>query len=129
MGVRLGALLGWGIVIYAIMFLVWSAFVVYGFVDGFGPRFVGLLVLVALGIIAGRALRAHSWHDILPYSFSWAVMMIVFDAAMSVPLSGWGMYSNWNLWFGYAVVLLAPLLSLYPQFSRFSSFGSDNDHI
>ena len=121
MNVRVGGLLGWGIVIYAVMFLLWSAFQIYGFIEGIIPRIVGFLVLVVLALIAGHSLRANSWTEILPYSFSWAVIMIIFDAVMSVPIAGWGMYADWNVWFGYAVVCVAPLLALYPRFSRFSS--------
>jgi len=122
MGLRLGSLLGWGIAIYAVMFLLWSAFVVYGFVEGAAPRIAGFLVLVATAVIAGKALRAHSWRDILPYSLSWGVLMVVFDAVMSVPLAGWQLYADWNVWFGYSIVVLAPLFALYPRFNRSSSF-------
>jgi hypothetical protein len=65
MGLRLGALLGWGIVLYAVMFLLWSAFLTYGFVGGIAPRVIALGVLIASAIIAGRSLRAASWHDIV----------------------------------------------------------------
>ncbi|OGG80082.1 hypothetical protein A3A39_02745 [Candidatus Kaiserbacteria bacterium RIFCSPLOWO2_01_FULL_54_13] len=121
MGLRLGALFGWGIVIYAIMFLLWSAFVMYGFVEGFAPRAVGFLVLIITTVMAGRALRVHTWRDILPYSLSWGIMMAVFDGLMSVPLAGWEVFLDWNVWFGYAVVALGPLLALYPRFERFQS--------
>ena len=119
MGFRLGALLGWGIVIYAVMFLLWSAFITYGFVGGFAPRVLALIVLVATTIVAGRSLHVHSWHDILPYSLSWGIMMAVFDGLMSVPLTGWQVFADWNVWFGYAVVVVGPLLALYPRFGHF----------
>lgn len=121
MRLKLGVLVGWSIVIYAVMFLVWSAFVTYGFIAGWVPRVIGLLILIATALIAGRSLRASSWRDILPYSLSWGIMMAVLDGIMSVPFAGWQVYADWNVWFGYAVVALAPLLALYPQFERFSS--------
>src|SRR3989338_1984514 len=71
---RIGALLGWGVVIYAVMFLLWSAFVTYGFVEGMAPRILGLVILVALAITAGRSLKANSWHDIIPYSICWGLI-------------------------------------------------------
>lgn len=116
---KLGALFGWGIVIYAIMFLVWSAFVTYGFVDGFLPRAVGFVTLVLTALIAGRSLRANSWRDILPNSLAWAFMMAIFDGVMSVPFAGWQIFTDWSVWFGYMVVVIAPLLALYPRFERF----------
>ena len=120
-GLKIGELWCWGIAIYAVMFLLWSAFLTYGFVDGFAPRTLGLLVLVVTTVVAGRSLRASSWHDILPYSLSWAVIMAVFDGVMSVPFVGWEMYADWSLWLGYSVVVLGPLLALYPRFERFSA--------
>jgi hypothetical protein len=120
MSIRIGALLGWGIVIYAVMFLLWSIFITYGFVDGLAPRIVGLGALIAIGIIAGRSLRAHSWRDILPYSLAWGVMMGIFDVIMSVPFAGWYIFTDWTIWLGYAFVVISPLLALYPQFERFS---------
>lgn len=119
MGIRLGALFGWGIVIYAVVFLTWSAFGTYGFIEGYAPRVLALLVLIMVAVIAGRSLHAGIWSDILPYSLSWAALMAIFDAVMNLPLSGWELYADWNIWFGYMIVVVAPLLALYPRFSRF----------
>ena len=117
---RIGLLFGWGAVIYAVMFLAWSAFVTYGFVEGLAPRVLGLVILVALAVIAGHSLRAHSWHDILPYSVCWGIIIAVFDILMSVPFGGWQIFFDWNVWFGYGVVVFAPLLALYPKFGNLS---------
>lgn len=108
---KVGKLVGWGIVIYAIMYLLWSAFIAYGFTDGFLPRVAGLLVLVAISLKAGLSLRMHSWKDILPYSIGWAIIVGILDAVFSVPFSGWMIYTDLNLWFGYAVVAVAPLFT------------------
>jgi len=120
MRIHFEALFGWGIAIYAVMYLLWSAFVTYGFVEGLVPRILGLLALIAVSIVAGKSLRATTWHDILPYSLSWGIMMALFDIIMSVPFAGWYIFADWNVWFGYGIVVLAPLLSLHPAFQRFS---------
>ena len=121
---RIGALFGWGIVIYAVMFLLWSVFVTYGFVEGIAPRILGLIVLVILAVLAGRSLKAHVWQDIIPYSICWGLIMAIFDVVMSVPFAGWQIFLDWNVWFGYGVVVFAPLLVLYPRFGNFSSSSS-----
>jgi hypothetical protein len=118
MGLHLGKLFGWGVAIYAIIFLLWSVFVAYGFVEGYMPRVTGLLVLVVTCIAAGRSLGARTWHDVLPYSIAWGVMMGILDAVISVPFTGWEIFLDWNVWFGYAVVVLVPLLALYPRFNK-----------
>ena len=106
---KYGARLSWGIVIYAIMYLTWNGFAIYGFVNGIAPRICELIVLVIVSAIAGRSLGFTSWKDILPYSFVWALTSIGLDAIFTLPFSGTVMYANWNLWIGYALVMLLPL--------------------
>ncbi|RJQ33917.1 hypothetical protein C4556_03640 [Candidatus Parcubacteria bacterium] len=118
---KYGALLGWGVVIYALMFLLWSGFVTYGFISGMAPRATALLVLIAIAAIAGASLRLNSWSDILPYSLAWGIMMALLDGVFSVPYTGWQLYFDLNVWFGYAVVVVAPLFAPYLRFRRFPS--------
>jgi hypothetical protein len=106
--------LSWGIVLYAMMYLLWSGFILYNFI-GTGARIVALLILIALSVTAGRSLRLSSWKDVLPYSLAWAVIIGLFDAIFSVPYSGWQIYGDWNLWVGYGLVVLVPLLTPYTR--------------
>lgn len=108
---RYGILLGWGIVIYAVVSLAFSGLVIYGLAGTFLGRILALLALITVATIAGRALRLHSWKDIAPYSILWAAMMGILDAIFSVPFSGWVLYADWNLWLGYALVAVVPLLA------------------
>lgn len=112
---KFGSLVGWGIVLYAIMFLTFSGFVLYGFVGGWMPRVCALVILIIVATIAGRSLRAHTWLDILPYSISWMVIVGLLDAVFSVPYSGWHMYSDPNIWVGYLLVAVVPLLAPYTR--------------
>jgi hypothetical protein len=105
----------WGIVIYAVMYLAWSGFVLYGFVAGLLPRLLGLFVLIAIATIAGRSLKFYSWKDVLPYSIAWAVIVALLDAVFSVPYAGWQLYADWNVWVGYALVCAIPLLAPYTR--------------
>jgi len=121
MGRNYLSFIGWGIVIYAIMFLIWSGFVTYGFVQGLAPRIFGLLVLIVTALIAGNSLRFNSWRDILPYSLTWGIIVALLDGLLGVPLSGWQLYANWNVWFGYALVVLVPLFAPFVRFERLSN--------
>jgi hypothetical protein len=114
------ARLWWGIVIYAIMYLTWNGFSIYGFTQGILPRLCELVVLALIATIAGRSLKFNSWKDILPYSFFWALTAVALDAAFTLPFSGTAMYASWNLWIGYVLVMLLPLAA--PQ-----TRGFDND--
>ncbi|MBI5645232.1 hypothetical protein HY970_04000 [Candidatus Kaiserbacteria bacterium] len=115
---RYGALIGWGVVIYALMYLVWSGFVLYGFVGGFLPRLVGLILLISVTAIATRALRVHSWRDVLPYSIAWMIVVALCDAIFTMPYSGWALYANWNVWVGYLLVACVPLVVASSHFTR-----------
>ena len=121
---RYGPLLGWGIVVYSLMFLLWTGFLTYGFVGSYLPRIAGLVALVGLGIIAGRSLRVHSWLDVLPYSLAWGVMMGLLDIIFTVPLTGWQVFADWNVWLGYSIVVIAPLCAPYLRFEQFVRSGT-----
>lgn len=97
--------------IYAVMYLLWSGFMLYGFTEGILPRLIALLVLVGLALSAGRALRFSSWKDILPYSIAWTVIVALLDALYTVPFTGWALFSDWNLWVGYSLILIVPLIA------------------
>lgn len=108
---KFGALLGWGIVIYAVMSLLWSGLVIYGVSSGLLSLFFRVCVLILVTSIAGHSLHFYSWKDILPYSIFWAIMMGALDAVYTVPFSGWSIYGDWYLWVGYGLVALVPLLT------------------
>jgi len=104
--------IGWGIVIYAVMYLVWSGLVIYGLSLGYLSLIVRLLVLFFLTMIAARSLRLSDWKDVLPYSALWAIVAAILDGLYLVPFSGWGLYSSLSVWFGYALIIILPLVSI-----------------
>ena len=108
---KYGALLGWGIVIYAIMSLAWSGLVIYGLVGVYFSVIFRLLILIIVTTIAGRSLRLYSWSDILPYSACWALTMGLLDAVYAVPFATWALYADWSVWAGYGLVAVVPLFS------------------
>ena len=103
------ARLSWGIVIYAIMYLFSNGLSVYGIAGGIPAVLMRLIMLVIITTIAGRSLHFKSWKDILPYSIFWALVVFALDAVFTLPFGGVQMYANWNLWIGYALVMLLPL--------------------
>jgi len=104
-------LIGWGVGVYAVMFLLWSAFVAYGFVDGYLPQIIGLVVLIGLMYKAGASIPGGTWQSALPYSFSWVVIIGVLDIILSVPFAGWEIFTDWNLWVSYGLIFIVPLLA------------------
>ena len=104
-------LIGWGVGVYAVMFLLWSAFVAYGFVDGYLPQIIGLVVLIGLMYKAGKSIPGGTWQSALPYSVSWVVIIGVLDIILSVPFAGWEIFTDWNLWVSYGLIFAIPLLA------------------
>lgn len=102
---------GWGVVIYAVMYLAWSGLVIYGLSLGILSLIVRLAVLVVIITIAGRSLRVDNWKDLVPYTFVWAVIAALLDGLFLVPFSGWALYSSWSVWVGYALVVVIPLFT------------------
>lgn len=108
--------LGWGIVIYAVMYLAWSGLVIYGLSLGVLSLVARLIVLFVITGIAARSLRAMDWKDVVPYTIGWACIAILLDGIFLVPFSGWALYSSWSVWVGYGFIIVFPLLALF--FSR-----------
>lgn len=105
-------ILGWGIVIYAIMYLFWSATVIYGFSLGIIALLVRLIVLYIITAMAARALHFSNWKDVAAYALGWAGVAIVLDAVFLVPFAGWALYASWSVWFGYGLIILFPVIAV-----------------
>jgi hypothetical protein len=105
--------IGWGVVIYAIMYLAWSGLVIYGYSLGFLSLAIRLAILFGITSLAAKSLRLMDWKDILPYSVLWAVTAIVLDAIYLVPFAGWALYGTWSVWLGYALIVVFPLIRPY----------------
>ena len=108
---KFASMLGWGIVIYAVMYLAWSGLVLYGLSAGFLPRLLAIGILIITTTLAAHSLKFSSWIDILPHSIGWTIVVILLDTVFSVPYSGWQLYADWNVWVGYALVAGIPLLA------------------
>ncbi len=106
-----GSLLGWGVVMYALLSLTWSGRDITGLATPAVSRPVEFFVLLIVAVIAGRSLRFNSWSDILPYSIFWALTAAALDAVFAVPLQGWNVYDSGSVWIGYGLVALLPLLA------------------
>jgi len=96
---------------YAVMFLLWSAFTRLDFTAGPAPTLISLAILIVIAILAGRLLHYSSWKDILPYSLGWAIIVAVLDALLTVPFTGWQIFLQPSVLIGYALIILVPLLA------------------
>ena len=93
------------------MYLSLNGLTIYGYRGTNVLPIVELAILLVVTTVAARSLKFHSWKDILPYSICWMLVVAGLDALYTVPFSGTQMYTNWQLWVGYALVVLLPLLA------------------
>ncbi|HWP61609.1 MAG TPA: hypothetical protein VN495_03330 [Candidatus Paceibacterota bacterium] len=105
-----GSVFGWGIAIYAVVYLAWSALVIHGFIEGIIPQVSLIIVLVAMVALAASCLRVSHRLDVLPYAIGWLLIAIFFDFVCAVPVSGWGIWHDWHIWVGYSLIILVPLI-------------------
>ena len=101
--------LGWGIVVYAIMYLAWSGMVIYGLSLGIISLIARLSVLALVTVIAARAMRLGDPKDVVGNALVWAATAIGLDMVFIVPFSGWALYASWSVWAGYALIVVFPL--------------------
>ncbi len=116
--VKWGLLAGWGVAIYAVVFLIWNILVIHGYVNGMLPRLALTLVLIATLIIAAYNLQLRHWYEMLPYSVGWLLIAVALDFICTVPVSGWTVWHDWSIWFGYALVVSVPLLVCHHSAKR-----------
>lgn len=101
--------LGWGILIYAVMYLAWSGMVIYGLSLGIVSLIARLAVLAVITIIAARSMHLENIKDLLGNALVWAVTAVGLDMVFLVPFAGWALYASWSVWAGYALIVVFPL--------------------
>lgn len=104
-------LFGFGVLIWAVVYLAALAFVAYDLMDQLWAKIVVELVAVAVAYLAARNLGIGSAGEIFKYSVSWAVIAFVLDLILTVPFTGWQFFSGWEPYVGYALIILAPLFA------------------
>lgn len=102
-------LFGYGAVVWATAYIVATALMVYGVFDNVIAKSILVLIVAGAAYLAGRGLSLDSAVSILKYSAVWLIMAVILDAIITVPFTGWGLFTQWNIWAGYAVILLVPL--------------------
>lgn len=102
-------LFGYGAAVWAVAYIAATALMVYGMFDNVIAKAVLVLIVAGAAYLAGRGLNLGSALSILKYSAAWLIMAIILDTILTVPFAGWGLFTQWNIWLGYAVILLAPL--------------------
>ncbi|TAN33783.1 hypothetical protein EPN28_01370 [Patescibacteria group bacterium] len=104
-------ILGYGVLLYVLMFVIVSVFIgfkIYG--NSWAPIVTAVIGGVISYILAGRVKPA-SAGAALGYGIGWVVVGVILDFIITMRFNP-VIFSAWQLWLGYALVLLAPLLAV-----------------
>lgn len=106
---RYAAVLGWGLVVYALLYALWSVFVLYGFVDTLAAHVAAWAVLAGVLVAVTRYSRVNVRRALI-YALGWAAIVIGGDILLSVPLAGWQIFAEWTQWVTYGLIVVVPLM-------------------
>lgn len=107
---------GWGVALYACMYLAFALIAAYGYAGTAAARIAMLVVLLSTTLIASRTIAHLGKVDRVPYVFSWLIMIAAFDVAFAAASDSWGVFSDPNLWIGYGLVAAAPFVAPSSRF-------------
>jgi hypothetical protein len=102
-------IIGWGFGIFAVIYLMMSALVAYGLENSLLAKLVGLTAVTLMAIWAGRSVKAVKILEMIKYSLGWTIIVFVLDLILTVPLTGWGVFSQWQILLSYLLLLVVPL--------------------
>lgn len=101
--------IGYGVALWVLMFVIISILIAYKIYEGV---IVAIVVAIISGIIsyilAGYA-KPTKISEALMYGFTWVVVGVILDVIVTRRFNA-AIFSEWSLWLGYALVLLAPIV-------------------
>lgn len=105
-------LIGFGVLIWAVAYVLAMAFYAYHVLGALWAKIILDIVVAVFAFFAACNLKKSSALKILAYSVVWVIIAFLLDLLLTVPYSGMGIYKTWDLWIGYALVLIVPLFAV-----------------
>lgn len=103
--------LGFGALLWAIMFVLVSAFIGFRIYDLLWLQNVTIVIGGIIAFFLAGYLKPNSLGLALGYGFSWVIVGIILDAIISMRFAP-DIFSSWTLWLSYFLVLIAPTVRL-----------------
>ena len=104
--------LGYGGIIWGVAFIVASLFVGFKVSSQIIIQGITTLAVVITAFLLAKSLNVSAIKEMLKYSFSWVVVGLILDALITARFTGWGFFSRWDIWLGYLLILVIPLLAV-----------------
>lgn len=106
--------LGYGAIIYAVVYLVVCAFIGMK-IDPNTTIWAWAVIEVAFlatAVFLATKLGTKNINEALVYGLVWAVIMVVGDLVLTVPFTGIEFMYQWTIWLSYALTFLIPAATL-----------------
>jgi predicted neutral ceramidase superfamily lipid hydrolase len=107
-------LVGYGIVIWVVAYIVATIFVVLNSQNTILAWMATALAALATTFFLARSLNISSVKEILKYAVVWVITGFILDALITTHFIGWEFFKSWHIWVSYAlsfaVVILAAKL-------------------
>ena len=107
--------IGYGALIWAIVYLVATVFVAYKMTGTLLSQVVVLLVLAAAVFFASQKSNFVSRSDALKYALGWIIVGFILDLILTIPFTGWQFYLSWEMLLGYLLGLVVPQFTVKPR--------------
>lgn len=103
-------ILGFGALIWIIIFVLISVFVAYDYMPGW-LSYVFAIIGIALAIWFAGFLNIQKASSALTVGIIWVVLFLVLDYLISRQFAS-DMFSSWLYWVNYLLILLAPMVRI-----------------
>lgn len=103
-------LIGYGVLIWVIVFAVVSAFIAFDIPsDNLFVNLVSLIAIIIATWFLAKNLKVKTQKEMIKYSLAWLIIAIILDLIVSVQFTGFGLFGRWHVLFGYLLILIVPL--------------------
>jgi hypothetical protein len=102
-------MIGFGALLWVLMFVIISAFIGFKVPESIWLS-VGFAVISGMiSFILAGYVKPKSFGMALGYGLSWLVVGVILDIIVTMRFNS-AIFSDWTLWLGYGLAVLAPLL-------------------
>lgn len=101
--------IGFGVILYVVMFFIVSIFVAFKIYNGDWIKFLTAIIGGVVSYILAGYIKPLTYGQALNYGIVWVAISAIFDAVITLRFDP-TIFSQWTMWFGYVLIILAPLL-------------------
>lgn len=103
--------ISFGLLFWIVMFVIVSIFVALKIYDFVWMKVIAAIIAGVVSFILAGYVKPNKVAVALSYGLVWVVVGLILDYLVTTKFSP-EIFSSWDLWLGYLLVLLAPLLKV-----------------